>query len=82
MLRLVDYLGITNRWGGVDLTLCLGFTAGQDDLGIDVQGGGNAAWRPEGARKRIVEGVVAIVWSMQDRLEGWLIADKASEPIR
>jgi len=57
-------------------------TTGQDHLGIDVQGGGIAAWRIDGALKSIGEGELVIEWSIQGRREGWLLADETSEPIR
>jgi len=80
MLEWVDGLDIDGL--GVDQTLCFRVGAGQDELGIDVQGGGSAAWRIDEARKSIGEGVLVIEWSMPGRLEGWLIVDETSEPIR
>jgi len=67
---------------GVDQTLCFRVGAGQDELGIDVQGGGSAAWRIDNALKSIGEGVLFIDWFIPDRLEGWLTVDETSEPIR
>ena len=69
----------------LDLGINRNFRVGvQGDLGIDVQGGGNAAWRPgpHSALKSIGGGVVAIQWSIKGRLEGWFIADETCEPIR
>jgi len=80
MLEWVDGLDIKGL--GVDQTLCFWVGAGQDELGIDVQGGGSAAWRIDDARKSIGEGVVVIVRSLPDRRKGWPIADETSEPIR
>jgi len=64
VLVLCDDLGINSL--GVDQTLCLRVRAGQDELGIDVQGGGLAAWRIAGGRKSIGEGVLVAVWSVPD----------------
>jgi len=59
----------------------LRLAAGHDHLGIDVQGGGSAAWRIDGVLKSIGEGVLVIEWSIPGRLEGWLIAGETSELI-
>ena len=80
MLEWVDGLGLNGL--GVDQTLCFRVGAGQDELGIDVQGGGSAAWRIDEARKSIGESVLVIEISLPDRSEGWLITDETSEPIR
>ena len=79
MLMLAQEQGINSR---VELSLCFRVSAAQEGLGIDVQGGGIAAWRIDEALKSIGEGVVAVEWSTPGRLKGWLIADETSEPIR
>jgi len=82
MLEWVEGVAI-NRLG-VDQTcyLMVRSRVGQGELGIEVQGGGSAAWRIDEALKSIGEGVLLIKWSIPGRLEGWLIADETSEPIR
>ena len=74
-------LGTLVKWL-VGQPLWYRFSAGQNELGIDVQDGGSAAWRIGEALKSIGEVVLAIVWSIPGRLEGWLIIDETSEPIR
>ena len=81
MLILAVDLGIKDRCG-VEQSLCFRVTAGHGDLGIDVQDGGSAAWRIDGALKSIGEVVLAIKWSIKGRLEGSPIAGETNEPIR